>query len=55
MYVDLTLQEYRSIQDMARQNVHDVFPHPDDHFPEGQEVFEELERAQNPVGYLIIE
>jgi hypothetical protein len=42
--LDLTLQDYSSIQDMARQNVHDVFPHPDDHFPEGPEVFEELER-----------
>jgi hypothetical protein len=30
--MDLTLlQDYRSFQDMARQNVHDVFPHPDDH------------------------
>ena len=42
--MDLTLQDYRGIQDMARQNVHDVFPHPDDHFPEGPEVLEELER-----------
>ena len=41
--MDLTLQDHRSFQDMARQNVHDVFPHPDDHFPEGPEVLEELE------------
>jgi hypothetical protein len=51
--MDLTLQDYRSFQDMARLDVHDVFPHPDDHFPEGPEVLEELERelGAGPSGF----